>query len=553
MISSRGAVRLAKLESQGPSAAIVNIQFAVLCKGARLDDWQLRSVNSLLALPNVRASLLIRADAPSSHAEPLPGTLGALPVVAAGEMPSQGARSPAAEAHGARPEYDLDFILSFTDSPCSSEMLGAARYGVWAFRFGDSAQDCAETAGFWEVYAGEPVTVARLVRLQPSPDEFVVLREGHLPTRLLSADANRRDMLDRITAWAALACTDIRNHVTSRWAAPPFARTSPARKPPTARQRLGCKARIAARIVKTLARSLLRHDHWNVGYVDRPIAWFLDPARPPAQIAWLPPPTRDEFFADPFGTWRDGRLTILFERFDYRTNLGSISAIEHPGAAAAVPVQIGPHPAVHLSYPYLIDAGDRLLCIPETHQAAEIGLYEVGRFPDRWVKVADLVRGLPIVDATLFRHGELWWLAGSEATAKGSTCELHLWHADEIAGPWRPHAANPVKVDVRSARPAGTPFWQNGELYRPAQDCSRTYGGRVVINRVVTLTPTDFQETPAAVVEPDPAGPYPAGLHTLSAAGSGTLIDSKRLVFSTAEFRRVLLHYLRSAARRIRV
>ncbi len=364
MISSRGAVRLAKLESQGPSAAIVNIQFAVLWKGARLDDWQLRSVNSLLALPNVRASLLIRADAPSSHAEPLPGILGTLPIVAAGGMPSHGARSPAAEAHGARPEYDLDFILSFTDSPCSSEMLGAARYGVWAFRFGDSAQDCAETAGFWEVYAGEPVTVARLVRLQPSPDEFVVLREGHLPTRALSVDANRRDVLDRITPWAALACSDIRNGVTRRLMAPPLIRTMPARKPPSAGRRLDCKRRIAARIVKTLARSLFRHDHWNVGYVDRPISWFLDHA--PAQIAWLPPPTRNEFFADPFGTWRDGRLTILFERFDYRSNLGSISAIEHPGAAAAVPVQIGPHPAVHLSYPYLIDAGDRLLCIPET-------------------------------------------------------------------------------------------------------------------------------------------------------------------------------------------
>jgi hypothetical protein len=528
----------------------MNIQFAVLWKGERLEDWQLRSVNSLLALPNVRASLLIRADAPSSHAEPLPGILGALPIVAVDEMPPPRARTSAAEAHEIRPEHDLDFILSFTDSPCSSDLLGAAHYGVWAFRFGDSAQDGAETAGFWEVYAGEPVTVARLVRLQPSPDAFVVLREGHLPTRALSVDANRRDVLDRITPWAALACSDIRNGVTRRLMAPPLIRTMPARKPPSAGRRLDCKRRIAARTVKTLLRSLFRHDHWNVGYVDRPISWFLDHA--PAQIAWLPPPTRNEFFADPFGTWRDGRLTILFERFDYRTNLGSISAIEHSGAAPAVPVQIGPQPAVHLSYPYLIDAGDRLLCIPETHQAAEIGLYEAGRFPDRWVKIADLVRGLPIVDATLFRHGELWWLAGSEATAKGSTCELHLWHAEQITGPWRAHAANPVKVDVRSARPAGTPFLKDGALYRPAQDCSRSYGGRVVITRVVTLTPTDFEEMPAAVVEPDPAGPYPAGLHTLSAAGGGTLIDSKRLVFSPAEFRRVLLHYLRSAARRIR-
>lgn len=528
----------------------MNIQFAVLWNGAHFDDWQLRSMYSLLAQPNVRASLLIRADALTAHAEPPPGPFGGLPIVAAAEMPPRGAHTPASEAPGIRLPYDLDFILSFTNSPRSSDLLDAARYGVWAFRFGDSAQDAAESAGFWEVYGAAPVTVARLVRLQPSPDAFVVLREGHLPTRMLSVDGNRRDALDRIAAWPALACTDIRNGVSARWTA--LACASPARKPPTARQRLGCKLRIAARTVRTLARSLFRHDHWNVGYVDRPIAWFLDPARAPAPIAWLPPPTRDEFFADPFGTWRAGRLTILFERFDYRTNLGSISAIEHPGGSAAVPVQIGPQPAVHLSYPYLIDAGDRLLCIPETHQAAEIGLYEVGRFPDRWVKIADLLRGPPIVDATLFRHGELWWLAGSEATAKGTTCELHLWHADQITGPWRAHAANPVKVDVRSARPAGTPFLKDGALYRPAQDCSRTYGGRVVINRVVTLTPTEFQETPAAAVEPDPSGPYPAGLHTLSAAGGGTLIDGKRVVFSPAEFRRVFLHYLRTAWRRAR-
>ena len=40
-----------------------------------------------------------------------------------------------------------------------------------------------------------------------------------------------------------------------------------------------------------------------------------------------------------------------------------------------------------------------------------------------------------------------------------------------------------VKTDVRSARPAGTPFVYQGELYRPAQDCSRTYGGSIVIHR----------------------------------------------------------------------
>ena len=176
----------------------MNIQFAVLWNGAHFDDWQLRSMYSLLAQPNVRASLLIRADALTAHAEPPPGPFGGLPIVAAAEMPPRGAHTPASEAPGIRLPYDLDFILSFTNSPRSSDLLDAARYGVWAFRFGDSAQDAAESAGFWEVYGAAPVTVARLVRLQPSPDAFVVLREGHLPTRMLSVDGNRRDALDRI-------------------------------------------------------------------------------------------------------------------------------------------------------------------------------------------------------------------------------------------------------------------------------------------------------------------------------------------------------------------
>ena len=82
-----------------------------------------------------------------------------------------------------------------------------------------------------------------------------------------------------------------------------------------------------------------------------------------------------------------------------------------------------------------------------------------------------------IVDATLFRHGELWWLAGaSDPGGAHLGADLHLWHATDILGPWTPHAANPVKTDVGSARPAGRPFVSEGVLYRPAQDSSQTYG-----------------------------------------------------------------------------
>jgi hypothetical protein len=107
-----------------------------------------------------------------------------------------------------------------------------------------------------------------------------------------------------------------------------------------------------------------------------------------------------------------------------------------------------------------------------------------------------------------------------------------------------------VKHDLGSARPAGTPFWHQGALYRPAQDCRRTYGGAVVIHRVVRLTPEEFAEAPVARLDPNPAWPWHDGVHTLSAAGDFTLLDAKRITFLPAEFRRVLRRKLRRLFRR---
>ncbi len=108
------------------------------------------------------------------------------------------------------------------------------------------------------------------------------------------------------------------------------------------------------------------------------------------------------------------------------------------------------------------------------------------------------------------------------------TKDAGIWYADDLLGPWRPHDGNPVKTDVRSSRSAGTPFAHEGHLYRPTQDCSRTYGARVVLNRVNKLTPEEFVEE--AVREISPIAPYSDGVHTLSSCGEMTLIDGKRVV-----------------------
>jgi len=108
---------------------------------------------------------------------------------------------------------------------------------------------------------------------------------------------------------------------------------------------------------------------------------------------------------------------------------------------------------------------------------------------------------------------------------------------------------NPVKCDVRSSRPGGTPFVHDGALYRPAQDSSKSYGGALTINRITSLSQDEFREEPRVHLEPFRDSPYPDGLHTLSAAGSITVLDGKRMAFLPRLSSRRLRHKLGRVAR----
>src|SRR5262249_28417338 len=147
--------------------------------------------------------------------------------------------------------------------------------------------------------------------------------------------------------------------------------------------------------------------------------------------------------------------------------------------------------STHMSYPFIVDDGeDETYCVPETCLENEIALYRAGEVPERWSKVCVLVPDFPGVDPTVFRHDGRWWLTGTRSGPLEDIA-LWVWHADRLTGPWIEHPANPVKTDVRSARPGGSPFVVDGELYRPAQDCSTSYGAAVSIQRVTRLSITE--------------------------------------------------------------
>jgi hypothetical protein len=333
-----------------------------------------------------------------------------------------------------------------------------ARHGAWRYQLGDWLNYRGPGGGFWEVYDHSPVSAVLLVRMTADPDVIVVLREAVLRTQALSVSKNRHQLLSGFTHWPAQVCRDIRLGKFAALDTQAARRARAAARPaPNAWHRAVLSARTALRIAATGFRSLFRHDQWNIGIVDSPIEQFISMSGPP-QAEWLTATPRSEFRADPFGTLHDGRATILYEHFSYRDQLGYIVAIETPGSPGSR-VHIGPEKPVHLSYPFLFESGGQLLCVPESSAAKEIALYEIERFPDRWKKVATLIAERELVDATLFQYDARWWLAASDLAEKGANSELHLWFAPNLSGPWQPHPGNPVKVDVRSARPAGAPFW----------------------------------------------------------------------------------------------
>jgi len=283
--------------------------------------------------------------------------------------------------------------------------------------------------------------------------------------------------------------------------------------------------------------SLTRHPDWNVGIMPEPIDGMVR-SRGGRTIEWLPA-RPDAWVADPFGIERGGVLHLFFEDFSRNLNRGVISyaSVGRDGIVSAPEcvLDVG----VHASYPFLIERDGTVFILPETSAAGELVLYEAVEFPRRWRRAAALLPGVPAVDASVVEHEGRWWMFAG-IFGRGQNHTLFAWHAPDLMGPWTEHAANPVKTDARSTRGGGTPFVVDGTLYRPSQDCSRTYGGRLVLNRVELLSPSAFRERPIRALAPRAGSPYPEGLHTLSAAGTRTLVDGYGRRFVREDMQRLL-------------
>ncbi len=424
-------------------------------------------------------------------------------------------------------EHDLDFILRFGLNIIRGSILEVPRYGVWSFHHDDEMKYRGSPAGFWEIYLGDPVTGAMLQRLTDRLDGGIVLKRGYLSTINHSYLANLESIYCESATWPVQVCRDILNGNAEYFQVKPSLPTAPIYYPPGNTQMLRFLAILAWNKLCHGFRKRFMEYQWNIGLVRDSIERFIDPAYKP-DIEWLPDLPRGKFYADPFPLFGQHKDKVMFESFDYGKGKAEIACGTCRNSSDKFrihSVQNAMAVQTHLSYPHTFEYEGVVYCIPETYQTNRVVLYRAVELPYHWEEEAVLIQDMAAVDATVFRHEGTWWMFCTDRNW-GSKHNLFIFHSEKLTGPWKAHDGNPVKTDVRSSRPAGTPFVHEGSLYRPAQDCSWTYGGRIAINRVTLLSEREFVEE--AVAQVQPVSPYGEGLHTLTEWEDCTLVDGKR-------------------------
>ncbi len=413
---------------------------------------------------------------------------------------------------------DVLFVLGEVEA---SVLHGIAHYGVWRYCFGSAAEHDA-LAGIRELGWGEPVMPSGIKAWIARNEPERMLYQSWSRSFSYSLARTRDNLLPKTSQFAARALKLARENGEGwlRSCEPVDARPEwPSRDQVHPEEFASLAAAIGVRLARAVSlRAYVQQ--WFLAYRFGGDAWegdFRD-------FTWVLPP-KDRFWADPFPLERGGRHWIFFEELMFARRKAHISVIElSRGGARSQPVKVLERD-YHLSYPFLIEHEGELFMIPETGTNGSIELYRCRSFPDDWTLEQVLLRKGFFTDATVHRVGDRWWLFAnlSPEDTQGSD-ELNLYYADRLQGPWKPHRRNPVKSDVRGARPAGRLYEEDGKLYRPGQIGAPLYGSGIAIHQVLALSPDEYREVEVRRVLPS----HPReviGIHTLNRAGDLCVVD----------------------------
>lgn len=429
-------------------------------------------------------------------------------------------------------DLQLDFALRFGFGILRGAILNTPKYGIWSFHHGDPKQYRGGPFGFWEIMQRNPVNGAILQRLTDTLDGGIVLKEGHFKTILHNYKDHVYRLLEETKSWPLAVIKNLQLNPASFVSKVPIKTKAKIYKVPSSLEVLVFLAKELINRFNFHYRSLFRAEKWNIGIVDQSLESIVESELKEPQ--WLKEAPTNQYWADPF-QHPGSPSTILCESFDYSKQRGDIQSISENGDAQTL-LEL----ATHLSYPFTFTDKGKHYVLPENFESAQLSLYEI---EDQIIKKKRKLLDGSWIDPSLCYADGRWWLFCTEKESPNE--KLFLFFANTLEDDFTAHPLNPILTDIQSARPAGKIFQIDKNWYRPAQNCSATYGGSIRLKKIERLTITDYQESFVKEIFPSEDHPYSKGLHTLSPYGNQLLIDGKRFYFNFHAFKAQLLHKLK--------
>lgn len=530
------------------------LRVGVLCDGPVWQHWQAECLRQVLALQGAQLVVVAMRDAapappvsalqrflrhpwrialyltyrrrwshPKAYApEDMGAVLAQAPVLQVRPEVRKGRWSFPPEALDALRAQRPDVLLRFGFGILTGDILTTARFGVWSYHHGDEEHYRGQPPVIWEMIDGRTIVGAVLQRLTERLDAGSVLRKGWFRVN----EASIEDTLDRVLlgscGWAADVCRQLLAGQVDAAEGLPSRTSAPVRRYPGSLTFLP----LLMRTRNGRGRKEQEEDEaeWNIGVLRQPISALLE-ERPSLNIRWLPSPALGQQRATPFGYMSEGALNVLYQKGDRSAGTSEISRLRPKTDNILKRSRTMLADAPDLSYPFILNAPGGPYVVPSQPSTGRVDLYRISGTNDKLERIGTLL-DRPLHAPTLFQHAGRWWLFGTLAPAADAA--LHAFHAAELEGPYAEHLLNPIKVDVRSARPAGDPFVHEGQLYRPARDLSAVRDRGVHLMHVLELSPTRFSEEIARTIGPFRTSAWTAGCATISAVGDTTLVDGLR-------------------------
>lgn len=388
---------------------------------------------------------------------------------------------------------NLDFLIWLSDESPEDLFYSNLKYGILSFAHGEEDARFSHF-GYEEFMQMKGVITSSLILKKDVDDSGKVISQTWSTMPTMSLSRSRNEHAWKLHSFIPRALNNfLKKGAQSFSNKPQYLKKENLsnKKSPNEISALINLGNHFCRIVYNFIRKKFYREQWLLLFKSEP-----NPSTSVNDFKIINPP-KDRFWADPILVQRAEKNYLFFEELPFSTNRGFLSVVEINENGFSGPVTPILEKPYHLSYPFIFELEDAYYMIPESNENKDIQLYECTNFPNEWKHKMDLMTNTVAVDTTLFYHNERWWMFTviSECKGIGKNDELFLFYADTpFSQEWKSHPQNPIISDVRSARPGGSIYIENGKIIRPSQDCSKKYGYGINLNEIEILTETEYRE-----------------------------------------------------------